>query len=382
MGVKLKWFFVFGWILVAGVMYGQSSQDEVFTVVLDPGHGGKDPGTPGTGRYKTTEKDIVLAVAKKVRDLLKDYKDIKVIMTRSTDKFVELRQRADIANKNKADVFVSIHCNASRNPKAKGSETFVLGIHRNKDNLEVAKRENAVILLEEDYQLHYEGFDHNSPETFIGLEIMQEEFLEQSILLASMLQREYEKRVATKNRSVQQAGFAVLRLTYMPSILTEIGFLTNPQEEKMLRSDEGQQKIAVSIANAIVNYKKIIEQNSVMPDELASAPTEEGQNMSEEGRKANSSPAASPDAFYSVQIKISKKKIPVTSSVFKGLRPVFMKKMNGMYKYFYGRTTSYDEVRKLLQRARRKGFKDAFIVGFVDGKRVPVKEVKKLLTAD
>jgi len=378
-------------ILSPARLAAQDVNNDKFVVVLDPGHGGKDPGAVGTGRFKKTEKDVVLAVGKKVRDLLKKHDDIEVIMTRSNDKFLGLRERADIANKNKADVFVSIHCNASTNPQVKGSETYVLGVHRNKDNLEVAKRENAVILLEDDYQIHYEGFDPNAPETFIGLEILQEEFLEQSILLASMLQREYEKRVATKNRSVQQAGFAVLRLTYMPSILTEIGFLSNPKEEKMLHSEEGQNKIAVSIANAIVNYKKIIEQNSVQPETITLA--EDGKSGSDQNTSA--SPAAPAQTtttsttrtvkevpaniFYSVQIKTSRYNLPTTPSKFNGLPGVFKKKMGNVYKYFYGKAYSYEEAKQLLRQAKEKGYSDAFMVGFIDGQRVSVQEVKKYL---
>ncbi len=348
---------------------------EVFKVVIDPGHGGKDSGTRGTGRMKKTEKDVVLAVGKKVSELLKKHKDIEVIMTRSTDKFVELRQRANIANKAKADVFVSIHCNASPSPKARGSETFVLGVHRNKDNLEVAKRENAVILLEEDYHTHYEGFDPNAPETFIGLELLQEEFLDQSILLASMIQKEFEKRVKTKNRSVQQAGFAVLRLTYMPSVLIEIGFLSNPQEEKFLHSEEGQNKIAVSIANAILDYKKIIEQNSINPESLIVSTAEDEEVNIETQEKNNDSPAG--NVFLSVQIQVSGKRIPLKPSNFRGLSHVFMKKSGKYYKFYYGKTLSMDQARKFLREAKSKGYKDAFLVGFIDNKRVPVKEVLK-----
>jgi len=368
--------FILGTLLLllnAGMPCKLHAQNEKkFTVVIDPGHGGKDTGTPGTGKYRTAEKDIVLAVAKRVRDLLRRHPDIRVIMTRTSDKFLGLRRRAEIANKHKADVFVSIHCNASTNPRAAGSETFVLGVHRNKDNLEVAKRENAVILLEDDYQLHYEGFDPNAPETFIGLEILQEEFLEQSILLASMLQREYEKRVATKNRSVQQAGFAVLRLTYMPSILTEIGFLTNPQEEKMLRSAAGQEKIALSIANAVVRYKDIIRQNSTDPTSSVNQKEETAQNTS-------SRRPLRTDVFYTVQIKSSVRLIPLKADYFKGIKPTFYQKIDGVYKYFYGQTRNWSEAKNLLHKARSRGFADAFIVGFKNGKRVGAAEVKKIL---
>ena len=357
-------------------------------MVLDPGHGGHDSGTRGTGKTKIYEKHVVLAVAKKVAELLKSDPDIKVIMTRNSDKFIELRKRAEIANKNKADVFVSIHCNANPNPGVRGSETYVLGIHRNKDNLEVAKMENAVIKLEEDYQLHYENFDPDDPSTFIGLELAQEEFLDQSILLASLVQKEFQKRVKTKNRSVQQAGFAVLRLTYMPSILTEIGFLSNPQEERFLHSKTGQYKIAQSIANAIKQYKNIILMNSsitTQDDVISEEMTEiENAGKDDQAEKSKSKsklenqkqiPFDTEGKYYSVQIKLSKNKIPVNNRYFKNLQNIFYVYSKPYYKYYYGKAYSLGQAKKLLHEAKKAGFKDAFLVGFVKGKRVNIRQV-------
>ncbi len=355
-------------------------------MVLDPGHGGHDSGTRGTGKTKIYEKHVVLAVAKKVAELLKSDPDIKVIMTRNSDKFIELRKRAEIANKNKADVFVSIHCNANPNPGVRGSETYVLGIHRNKDNLEVAKMENAVIKLEEDYQLHYENFDPDDPSTFIGLELAQEEFLDQSILLASLVQKEFQKRVKTKNRSVQQAGFAVLRLTYMPSILTEIGFLSNPQEERFLHSKTGQYKIAQSIANAIKQYKNIILMNSsitTQDDVISEEMTEiENAGKDDQAEKSKSKPENQKQIpfdtegkYYSVQIKLSKNKIPVNNRYFKNLQNIFYVYSKPYYKYYYGKAYSLGQAKKLLHEAKKAGFKDAFLVGFVKGKRVNIRQV-------
>jgi len=417
--IAFWWAFFQPGTAATGVLWGQQTS-KVFVVVVDPGHGGKDSGTKGTGRTKIYEKDVVLQIGKKVKKLLETMDpSIRVVMTRSTDRFIGLRQRAEIANKMKADLFVSLHCNANPNKNVRGSETYVLGIHRNKDNLEVAKKENAVIKLEDNYKVKYKGFDPDSPETFIGLELMQEEFLEQSILLASLIQKEYQKRVHTKNRSVQQAGFAVLRLTYMPSVLTEVGFLSNPEEEKFLHSKEGQDKIARSVAEAIVTYKKLILDNTQLsqtpslPDKTVAEETSHNHhtssshssrsNMPEKNNKppvskdkpktAKASPeqstpakevSASPPSsvncggcFFSVQIAMSGKRIPVTSSRFKGLDPVFVKKMGGAYKYFYGRETHFEAAKRKLAEARRKGFKDAFLVGFKDGKRVRVGEILK-----
>ena len=398
-------------ILVGMPIYAIQAQTQhpakKFTVVIDPGHGGKDAGTLGTGRTKIHEKDVVLAIGKKVDSILKkNDPDIRVIMTRKTDKFVELRKRADIANKAKADVFVSIHCNANPNKNVRGSETYVLGIHRNKDNLEVAKKENAVIKLEDDYKLHYKGFDPDAPETFIGLELMQEEYLEQSILLAALVQKEYQKSIHTKNRSVQQAGFAVLRLTYMPSILTEVGFLSNPEEEKFLHSRAGQLKIANSIANAVIKYKKLILQNTEAAGDLhvsdlnvpGSGSTNTGRetghastggardvqhtqnsqhSLTSSGNNFEVSNVNCNNCFFSVQVAMSKHKIPNVSRYFKGLNPVFYKKMGNAYKYFYGKTLNFDKVKKLQRQARQKGFRDAFIVGFRNGNRVPAGSILK-----
>ena len=360
------------WIIGAGAslhVFGQLNK--TFTVVIDPGHGGKDSGTTGTKHSRIYEKDVVLSIGKLVDSMLRKTPGIKVIMTRKTDNFVELRKRAEIANKAKADVFVSIHCNANPNPRARGSETYVLGIHRNKDNLEVAKKENSVIKLEKDYKVHYQGFNPDSPETFIGLEMMQEEYLEQSILLASLVQQEYQKRLKTYNRSVQQAGFAVLRLTYMPSILTEVGFLSNPGEAKFLKSKKGQMKIARSIANAIVKYRNLIRENTEMPD-----PEEQDTvNKTTQSTKNKPDNASTAQKFLSVQILTSSRKIPTTPRHFKGLKNVFYVKKGKVYKYYYGKTNSLEEAAEMQRIARLKGYRGAFIVGFKNGKRVKPSEI-------
>ncbi len=383
-------------IIVLNPFFEGFSQQKKFKVVIDAGHGGHDSGTRGTGRMKKNEKDIALTVAKLVYKKLKKYKNIQPILTRNKDVFLELYQRAEIANKNKADVFVSIHCNANKSPRANGSETFVLGIHRNKDNLEVAKRENAVIKLEKDNHLHYEGFDPAHPESFIGLTLMQEEFLDQSIMLASLIQEEYKKNVKViKDRSVQQAGFAVLRLTYMPSVLTEIGFLSNPKEEKLLHSKAAQEKIANSIVKAIVAYKKYIESNTPVPDlnkETSTIEEKPEETPHEEVQKQevvteekppvahvepttkyeNSNPS---EVIFKVQLLASGKLIKLTPENFRGMRNLSVKKEGDLYKYFSGHTTNFDEIREVKAEARYKSYKNAFIVAYKNGKRIPLSEI-------
>ena len=401
---KIKLLLFFAAIIVLFPTGKSYAQQKKFKVVIDAGHGGHDTGTRGTGKMKKKEKDIALAVAKLVAKKLKAYKDIKPILTRNKDVFLELYQRAEIANKNKADLFISIHCNANRNSRASGSETFVLGVHRNKDNLEVAKRENAVIELEADNKLHYKGFDPKHPETFIGLTLMQEEFLDQSITLASLIQQEYKKRIKhSKDRSVQQAGFAVLRLTYMPSVLTEIGFLTNPKEEKYLNSKAGQDKIATSIANAIVKYKNYINFNTPKTNTSSKSQVKSqtkvviADSKSKSSKKpvstkpkvlkkpvkkhhTNVSKPVSKGAVYQgvifkVQLLATKKKISLKPENFKGLRNLSMTKEGGLYKYFAGHTSDFEKILEVKGEARYKSFRQAFIVAYVNGKRVPLSEI-------
>lgn len=227
------------------------------TVVIDAGHGGKDPGTIGAS--KTYEKDVALAVALKLgEDIKKNYPDVNVIYTRTKDVFIELHERAEIANKNKADLFIAIHCNASPNTQVYGSSTYVLGLHRTEANLEVAKRENAVILLEDDRDKNYE-FDPNSPEGHIIMIMKQNAFLDQSIALASKTENYLEDYGKRKSLGVKQAGFYVLYKTTMPSILAEIGFLSNPDEEKFLTSAKGQDQVATSLFKAFTEYKREME---------------------------------------------------------------------------------------------------------------------------
>ncbi len=227
---------------------------KTFTVVIDAGHGGKDPGAVGA---ISKEKDINLKVALALGKLLEDgLKDIKVVYTRKTDVFVELDQRANIANQNKADLFISIHTNASASNKTvKGTETYTLGMHRAASNLEVAKRENAAIMLEKNYEERYEGFDPKSSESYIIFELMQDEYMKQSVSLAGKIQKEFTTTAKRNNRGVYQAGFLVLRATSMPSCLVEVGYISTPEEEKYLNSQDGITNISKSIYNAVKEYK-------------------------------------------------------------------------------------------------------------------------------
>lgn len=225
-----------------------------FTVVIDAGHGGKDPGAVGA---ISKEKDINLKVALALGKLVEEgIKDVKVVYTRKTDVFVELDQRARIANQNKADLFISIHTNASAgNKTVKGTETYTLGMHRAASNLEVAKRENSAIMLEKNYEERYEGFDPKSSESYIIFELMQDEYMKQSVSLAGKIQKEFANTAKRNNRGVYQAGFLVLRATSMPSCLVEVGYISTPEEERYLNSQDGVANISKSIFNAVKEYK-------------------------------------------------------------------------------------------------------------------------------
>ncbi len=224
---------------------------EKFVVVLDAGHGGHDPGNLGNGYL---EKNIALGIVLEAGKALESDPDIEVIYTRKDDRFVDLYVRGEIANKAKADLFVSVHCD-SHSSDANGAGTFVLGLHANKQNFEIAKKENSVIYLEDNYESRYAAYDINSPESIIGLTIMQEEFLDQSILLGKMMQDNFTNKLKRKNRKVKQAGFIVLHQTFMPSVLVETGFLTNKNEGSFLNSKKGQTQMGQAIAEAILQYK-------------------------------------------------------------------------------------------------------------------------------
>jgi len=247
------------------------------TIVIDAGHGGKDPGNLGTGRYKTREKDIALDVALRVGEYIeKQFPEINVMYTRSTDVFIGLDGRADIANEAKADLFISIHCNAFTNPESNGVETFVLGLHRNKENLQVAMKENSAIFLEDDYKTKYEGFDPNSAESIIALTIMQSAYLQQSLSISSYIQNQFKSRVGRRDRGVKQAGFLVLRKTTMPSILVELGFLTHASEEDFLNSENGKSYMSSAIFRGFKEYKELVE--DPLPEGYV-APEEENKHV-------------------------------------------------------------------------------------------------------
>ncbi len=346
---------------------GQTAHRKM-VVVIDPGHGGKDPGAMGP---VGNEKDLVLTVGRKLGKYIEqNFPDVKVIYTRKTDVFIELYRRAQIANKAKADLFISIHANSNKNPKAHGAETFVMGLHRSKSNLEVAKKENAVILQEDNYQEQYEGFDPNSDEAQIIFSLYQNQFLNQSLFLAAEIEKQFKNRVGRYDRGVKQAGFWVLYKTVMPSVLIELGFVSNKEEAKFLFSEKGSDYMASAIYRAFKKYKKeVFDANHHLDID-----DEETNNKTTAKQKSQTKH----DIYFSVQIATSKNKVKIKPSKFKGLKDVFEYKEGGYYKYFYGKVKTYSELIKLEKQIRKK-FKDAYGVGFVDGKKTSVKKANSYL---
>jgi N-acetylmuramoyl-L-alanine amidase len=336
------------------------SQARVRKVVIDAGHGGKDPGA--LGKY-SKEKDIALAIALKTGQYIeKNLPDVEVIYTRKTDVFVTLHRRAAIANENEADVFISIHCNANNSSKPYGTETYVMGLHKSQANLEVAKLENAVLLKEENYDNMYEGFDPNRDEDYITLTLFQNAYLENSLVLASLVQDQFRERARLKDRGVWQAGFWVLYKTAMPGILVETGFISNSSDERYLNSEDGQAYIASAIYRAFKEYKLSAED----PENWASMVNEH-----------SAVETATNDITFRVQFTSSSRKKPV--SKFKDVEDVRVYEHNGMYKYTAGNVASYGEAVKLQNKMRlNRKYRDAFIVAFSGNERIDLDRAREL----
>jgi len=328
---------------VTNFIFSQQDLNSQFTVVIDPGHGGKDPGAVSNGYY---EKIIALSTSLKLGKLLQE-NGVNVVYTRKKDVFVNLLERANIANRSDAQLFLSIHCNA-HSSQAYGAETFVLGLHANQRNFEVAKKENSVIFFEEDYVNQYNGFDPNNPESVIGLTLMQEEYLDQSIIAASYIQNGFVNSLNRKNRNVKQAGFIVLKYTYMPSVLIELGFLTNKTEGAYLNSVRGQNEMADAIATAVISYKNDFFQN------LSTS------NLINE--------TIEPIISYRIQIAASARLLELKPYNFKGLKSVDVVKDGNLYRYLYGEHNTLEDAKRSLNEAKKSGYQSSFIVKFENNK--------------
>lgn len=434
-------------VLAAGatskVMPQSNEGYKVKRVVIDPGHGGKDPGGIGTGRYKATESDVVLKVGLQLRDYINEFlPEVEVIMTRDTDVFLKLIERTQIANDAEADLFISLHCNTVNDKRAYGSETFVLGMHKTEDNLEVAKRENKVIFLEENYEENYEGFDPRSPESMIALSMMQSEFLHQSISVAGLIQEQFRERVGRRDRGVKQAGYWVISRTIMPSVLVELGFLTHPKEEDFLNSEQGVTYMASALFRAFRDYKKIMEaggdetaekisekvettkERSEKIQEKAeqkenksdSSKTADGENSetvngsdqkseeknstaeqggSKEGsdqdeKEVDAKKSALKEAAEKIESGVERPefRVQMASSVepvknfkdkFKNVGEVEEMLLDGTYKYVTTPLKTEEEAVAKQREVRKAGNKDAFVIALFQEKRIPLSQARKLI---
>jgi N-acetylmuramoyl-L-alanine amidase len=367
-------------------------QAKDFTVVIDAGHGGHDPGALGK---RGKEKNINLNVALKLGDLIhRNCSDVKVVYTRKTDVFIPLDRRAQIANNAKADLFISVHTNSvAKGNTARGTETYTLGLHRTTENLEVAKKENSVILIEDNYEQRYAGFNPNSSESYIMFEFLQDKNMEQSVQFATLIQRQFKSTAHRTDKGVHQAGFLVLRATSMPSVLIELGYISTPDEEEYLLSDAGASALAKSIYNAFLSYKdkragaRVNPQEGTTREEDASPReaiepqgNEEREHPQEAEKRGSSSEtrssskgssSSSSKPVFKIQILTSSSVLPKGSSKLKGLTPVSYYKEGGIYKYTYGESTDYNKVLKTKREITAK-FKDCFIIAFKNGEKTDV----------
>jgi N-acetylmuramoyl-L-alanine amidase len=369
-------------------------------IVIDPGHGGKDPGNLGTGRYRSREKDVSFDVSQLVKKYIEEnLPDTKVILTRDDDQFIELYQRTVIANRANADVFISIHCNANDNKSAYGTESFVLGMGEKDQRLnKTAQLENAARLLEENWESNYEELNANNPAAIIALRAYQDAFLEQSISIADEIQRQFEGRVKRRNRGVKQQPLAVLRGSTMPAVLVELGFLTNPGEEDFLQSTQGKELLASAIYRAVKEYKFKREQRdagiqtegssltpSVYTPSTVPAPTQEEPTEAaaevraeETTREATTERVESPEMelFFAVQIAVSRNDLPCLPENFKGVESVWKQEQYGLYKYYSGKLTTFTDAEALKQNVVTQ-YPDAYLVAFEKDKKIDLNEAKK-----
>ena len=388
-------FFQFGvlvvFFLIPFCSFAQKGE-KIQTIVIDAGHGGKDTGALGR---LSTEKSINLSVALKFGAYIEEnLPDVKVIYTRTTDKFVELSERAAIANRNNADVFISIHCNSTDGiTSVDGAETFVMGESKNEANLNVAKKENSAILLESNTKA-YDNFDPNSTEAYIIFSLNQSIYQSQSLSLADKVQKQFTKKVGRHDRGVQQAGFLVLWKTSMPSILVELGFINNMKEEQFLKSEKGQTQMALALYRAFEEYKREFEsENHVAkktettdkpkatekPKAADKPVVTEKTNTTDKSESTNKPASVSGEVYFSVQFSTLNRKVPVTDKAFKGIKEVEVYESNGAYRYVSGRFQTKSEAVARQTEVRNLGFTDAFIIAFIGQERVSVKQAEEAL---
>jgi N-acetylmuramoyl-L-alanine amidase len=351
-------------ILASVYSFSMDNPEKTWVIVIDAGHGGKDPGAIGSF---SKEKNITLAIALKTGGYIeKNLKNVKVVYTRKEDTFVDLKERANIANRNKADLFISIHANWAKSNKIQGTETFIMGLAKDEANLQVAMKENEVILLEKDYTTKYEGFDPKSPESYIMFTLMQNIYQQQSTLLAAKVQSQFKERVSRTDRGVKQAGFWVLFMTTMPSVLIETGFITHPSEEKFLNSAEGQDYLASALYRACRDYIDEINSRSGI-----------SADKSPEGDTGIEKPALRPsdaeEVVFMVQVATSSLKKELKPESFNGLKDIVEIDENKLFKYASGRFAEYPDAVNYRKQIERN-YPDAFVIAVKGNKTVPLQQ--------
>jgi len=390
------------YILLAGIFIFSpvKAQDARFTVVLDAGHGGHDPGAQSS---LSKEKNINLAVVLDLGAIIEQkFKDVKVVYTRKTDKYLTLQERADIVNNNHADLFICIHTNASPSPAAYGTETYTLGLAKTRANLDVAMRENSVILLESDYRTKYKGFDPKSVDSYIMFEFMQDKYIDKSVEFSSIIQKQFVSYCQRSDRGVRQAGFWVLHRSACPSVLVELGFISNPSEERYLISERGQKELATAVFNAFVDYKRDHDRRSGRQISAVKKTDKKDKNdeavEKQQVNKVDSSKKTDVDTIskhnkienpttdqkkliqiptFKVQFMASRKKLKQNAANFKGVIDTDYFEESGLYKYTVGVETDYSKIQKIRKEIVHK-FPNAFIIAFVGDKKISVNEALKL----
>ncbi len=368
------------WVLIAalavpylGFTPVAKSSDRVQKVIIDAGHGGKDPGNLGTRRYRSTEKDVALAVAQQTAAKIKElYPDVQVVLTRNSDRFLELYERTAIANREQGDLFISIHCDAAENKSAYGSTTYVMGKNHDDEN-QVALRENSVILMEDNYQDKYEGFDPRKPESYIALTLYQYAFQTQSIEFAQTIQNAFRNDVGRKDRGVRQQPLYVTSRCSMPSVLIELGFTTNSAEEDYLNSSEGQDAMSTAIARSFGAYKARRERG-LSPAQPNSSGSAEGQAQ----EVVAPAPPPAPTVVFAIQLSVSGLKKSTAEAPFNAVEDVWIKPDGRLYRYLQGHYLTLDDAKAALGGVQKKGFADAFIVAYKGDDRISPAEAERL----
>lgn len=386
----IPFFLIAGILLIAAAFPMERNPETTFTVVLDAGHGGKDPGNLGTGRYKTNEKDIALDVTLLVGNYIQEnYPEVEVLYTRKDDSYPTLERRTQIANDAQADLFISIHLNAAENKSAFGAETFVMGLHKSEESLRTAMKENSTIFLEENHEKNYAGFDPGNPDTYIALSLRENVYLDNSLQLAKTIQDQFRTRVGRKDRGVKQAGFLVICYTNMPSVLVELGFITNEAEEDFIQSADGKTYMASAIFRAFRDYKSKLDKtvSTEKTEDPKPVPGEKAESSAGSIKADTNQTTKQPNeqtgiaqlvwrdvpkeaVCYKVQIISSSKPLDKKAPEFRNLQRVEEYISNGVIKYTAGCTQSYKEAKQMQEILRRQGFKDAFVVAFENLKKI------------